>query len=88
MNPNPEGRPAVVDARAEQIRADVDTRAQDGNRGGIKALLTAATRSTCWRPDASTARADGRPYGRVDRATGTIDLSGRRGGIEIVARYR
>ena len=31
---------------------------------------------------------DGAPFRRVDRATGTLDLTGRRGTIEIVAHYR
>jgi hypothetical protein len=30
----------------------------------------------------------GRPYGRVDRSTGTIDLSGETGSLELVIRYR
>ncbi len=31
---------------------------------------------------------DGAPFDRVDRATDTLDLTGRRGAITIVARYR
>jgi hypothetical protein len=30
---------------------------------------------------------DGRRYRRFDRATGTIDLSGERGRVSLVARY-
>jgi hypothetical protein len=29
---------------------------------------------------------DGRPFERVDRATGTIDLSGRRGTLDLLAQ--